>query len=173
MAITMNDLKDTYIKLVKDVNVYYTPKGGDNGSPVWFTKKSGQIAGKVFMWIEPNAPGDFGRIQNAYLIFKINDDFYNPNAPWYFIKYDTGMIDWEFSRKQLAAKQTADMSLWERFVSQMETNLTEVQGYVQNALVVGGVFLLAIAYWQIIGKYQVQAKVYSGVLKTTVKELKG
>lgn len=169
--ITMLDLKDTFIRLTKDAPVYTTPWNGDKGAPIWWTKKKGELAGKVFMWISPSAPMQFGGIQNSYLIFKVNDDFYNPNAVWYFIRFDKGMIDWDYSKKQLAAKQYADMSLWEKFTQNMEASVKEwkdgVVKDVKNGLVTG----LSIVAGVLLLRFVVIPYTQYRVLKSTARDL--
>lgn len=169
--ITMNDLKETYIKLKKDVPVYTHPLKGDQGAAVWFMKKNGEIAGKLYWWITPQNPMQFTGIKNDYMIFKINDDFNNQSAPWYFIKFDKSLIDWDFSKQQLQQKQYADMSLWEKFVSDMEKRATDytnnIKDYVQSGVKTG----LAIVTGVLAVKFILIPFIQYKVLKSTARDL--
>lgn len=139
-------------------------------------KEKGELAGKVYMWVTPQASLQFANIQNSYLIFKIGDDFYNSNAQWYFIKFDKGMIDWDYSKTQLAAKKYADMSLWEQFTQKMEQSVTDwkngVVADVKSGLTVGLSIVAGVLFLRFIVVPYTQYRIVKGAARDLIKEAK-
>jgi hypothetical protein len=118
MAIEAKDLVLTYVKLSKRAAVYETPELGDKGGPVWFYKEAGQVTGKLFSWVD-TSPTTGAKYKSMYLMFKSGDDFTAGVKP-YFVKFEPKIIDWNFSKQQLIAKNQLDMNFFEKFVDDME-----------------------------------------------------
>lgn len=164
----IDQITDLYIKVLKPVKVYSKVYGTATEWTGW-TYQGGQIVGKLWSWIDGNNTAGFAR--GLWMMFKSVD-----GSQTYYIKVEPKTLDWAFIEPQLDARRKQNMSWYNGIFDDVETALNDyvddVKSYVENAMVVGGVFLAIIAYWQLIGKYQVQAKVFQSVLRTTVKELK-
>ena len=149
MELTVEDLTGTYIKLAKDANVFQFPQHGELNKPVWFVKRKGEIAGKLYSWIDarkPNYGSPFGKY--VYLVFKVNDDF--ANGKNYYIRIEKKMIDWNFTKEQLLQKRQANMNFFEKFVDDAERSFEEWKdgvvsdvksGLVTGLSIVAGLFL--------------------------------
>lgn len=172
--LTVADLQDTYIKLIKKAKVYAYPEHGEKGTPVWFEKQAGEIAGKLFSWVEKN-PSTGKKYKYVYLMFKVNDDFVNVNAKSYFIRLERKQIEWAFTKQELIKKSQANMSEIDKFIDNLERNITEtvsdyvdnVTSYVKSGILTGGGIVAAV----LIGTFVVVPYFKYRVLKSTAKDL--
>jgi len=173
-AIQPQDLVYTYIKLNAKVNVYETPENGDNGSPVWFQKQTGEVTGRLFSWVD-TSPATGQKYKSLYLMFKSNDNF-DTNSKAYFVKFEPKIIDWNFTKQQLIEKGQADMSFFGKFVDDMENlaidygnNLIDyAQSGLKWGLILGGIVLL---FGTVIIPYT-KYRVYKGAARDLIKEAK-
>lgn len=172
--LTVADLQDTYIKLSKSAKIYSLPSDGEAGKPIWWTKQAGEIAGKLYSWINKN-PSTGKKYKYVYLMFKINDDFDNVNAKSYFIRLEKNQINWAFTKEQLIKKSQANMSEIDKFIDDLERNITEsvtnyvddLTGYVKSGLLTGG----GIAATVLLFSFVIVPYVKFRILKSTAREL--
>ena len=164
----VDQLVGTYIKVMKPTQVYSSVTYVK--TPVeWqgWTLQAGQNAGKLWSWIE----GDGTTFAKGLFMM-----FQTAQGKFYYIKVERKLIDWTFTDGQLTQKRRDAMNWYEKIYDDIETSIEtyvdEVKSYVTSALWVGGSIVVFMLYWNTIGKYQVQAKVYQGLLRTTVKELR-
>lgn len=171
--LTVADLQDTYIKLIKVSKVYATPEHGEAGKPVWWTKNAGEIAGKLYSWVDKN-PSTGKKYKYVYLMFKLNDDF-NANTKAYFIRLEKKQIEWAFTKDQLIKKSQANMSDIDKFIDDLERNITEtvndyvddLTGYVKSGLLTGG----GIAATVLLFSFVIVPYIKFRILKSTAREL--
>lgn len=166
------------VKLLRKTKVYYSPI---NEPTIWagWELQAGQITGKLFSWVN-DTPANQNYppldVDGLWLMFYLNDNWNDPNEKAYYIKIESKLIDWNYTKDQLDAQRRSNMNWYENLLEDFDTAISdyknEVSDYVTNALWVGGSIVAVMFYWNFIGKYQVQAKVYKGVVKDVIKEVK-
>jgi hypothetical protein len=174
MDLTVEDLYGTYIKLAKDTNVFLYPQHGEKNTPVWFTKRKGEIAGKLFSWVDakkPNYGNAFGKY--IYLVFTVNDDINGKN---YYIRIEKGMIDWEFTKAELLKKRQANMNLFEKFKDDLELSFEawkqDVVDNVKSGLFTGGAIAAGILLLKFVIIPEVRFRRTRKMIIDVVKEAK-
>ena len=167
--LTVADLQDTYIKLAKKAKCFASPEHGDKNKPVWFEKQEGEIAGKLFSYVTKN-PSTGKPYKHIYLMFKVNDD-YSTGSKSYFIRLEKKMIVWAFTKQQLIQKSQANMSLFDKFVDDMERAaqdyIDDVKANVESGLKTG----LAIVAGVFLTVFVIVPEIKFRRLKSTAKEI--
>lgn len=174
---SVDQLLGLNLKLRKDATVYYSPI---NPVAEWdgWKLRAGQMTGKLFSWVS-NIPANQNYppldVDGVFLMFYLQDDW-SGNQHAYFLKLEPKMFDWEYTKSTIDDQRKANMNWYETLLDDFDTEATEyaqdVYDYVENALWVGGSLAAIILYWNLVGKYQVQARVYKGVVKDVIREVK-
>jgi len=171
----VDQLKGLNVRFLKDVQPYYSPLRNGAKWAGWTIRK-GQLSSKLYSWVD-STPANQNYpaldVDGLWLMFYLNDDY---NQRPYYVKLESKMIDWDDLKSRLDAQRRLNMNFYENMFEDFDTAISdysnEVKDYVTNALYVGGAFVLLMLYWNTVGKYQTQAQIFKGVLKTTVKELR-
>lgn len=157
-------LLNLYLLLIKDAKCYATPSVK---TPVWFTKKSGEIAGKLFSWIENE--------QGVFMMFKINDNFDARGLNTsYYILLEPKLLQWDYVKRQLDDNRRSQMSWYDKWFEDLETSITAYKDKVidsaKSGLMWGGAIVGGVVVWTVFLKPMLQAKLYGRLIKTAVKE---
>jgi len=165
----IDQLVGLYVKTLKDCKVYSSIWGSKPTEWTGWTYKAGQNVGQLWSWIDGSNTTGF--VSGLWMMFK------TASGQYYYIKVEKKLIDWEYTETQLDARRRANMNWYQGIFDDIETAFDDwkegVIADVNNALIIAGSVLAVVLYWELIGKYQAQARVYKSVLRTTVKELKG
>lgn len=172
--LTVEDLVGTYIKLSKDAPVYASPYDAEAKRNVWFTKKSGEVGGKLYSWIDaanPHYGSPWGK--GVFLMFKSNDDFDYGQS--YYIRVNKGLINWAFTKEELIKKRQADMNFFQKFVDDLERSLQEyedgVVANVKSGLITGGIIVAAVLAFNFIIIPEIKFRRTKRLVMTAAREI--
>lgn len=165
-SFNMSDLEDLYFKVTKKTQVY------TQLLEVWqgWTYGAGETVGKLYSfvseWDEPlDGTWDAFKAQRRI----IYGSYPSPKGLWlvfktvqgqsYYIKYEKGLIDWNYINTQLTAQRRAKMGFFGKFFDELEDAIVaKMQATAQAAkegLAIGaGIALAMIAIYGIFKKIQ-------------------
>jgi hypothetical protein len=169
----MKELKDfridvlvnLYLKLNKDANCYALPSKKEK---VWFKKSKGEIAGKLFSWIENE--------EGVFMMFKVNDDF-STIKPYtsYYIPLQSKQIEWSSVKTQLDTKRRSEMQFYDVWFEDLEKAVEDYENKLLDGLKTGlywgAVLVIGVVGFKFLEAY-VKAKFYGAVVREGLKEVK-
>ena len=171
----VDKLTGTYIKMAKEVPVYWSIADGERRKNVAFRKQRGESAGLLFAWVDaknPNFGSPFGK--GLWLVFKVNDDFNNGKS--YYMRAEKGTINWAFTEQQLNQRKRNEMAWYDKYFDDLDTAFDDYiddikanvkSGLKTGLLIAGGVL---VTYLGIIP--YIKYKFLEGAAKKLIKEAK-